>query len=162
MTRTRLGILTIALLAAAPFVLGATPRARAIPHSSPETFERTATVRVQGGIIFEGEGRIDSTVFVDGGVTIGGTTAQYAVVGHQLSDAGRPQMAIETRVITMSSNTATYVFKEAFAYPPICTCGDTTITTPVACSANTPTVTQVVLFSIGASAVVNVICIGAR
>ncbi len=134
------------------FALAATPRVRAIPHESAENFSNT--------VIFNSPTKGTVTVERPGAAT--GAAAQPVLTMHQISDAGVAEMAVETRVITMSSNTATYTFNKPFAHAPVCTCGDTTITTPVACSANAATSTQVVVFSIGASAVVNVICVGAR
>ena len=128
----------------ATLAIAAIPKTTAILHVSPETWEGA------------------SAVLKFNGTTAPTINAANIATTHVPSDAGTAPLAIETRVITMSSNTATYTFATAFSYAPICTCGDTTTTTPVACSANAATATQVVIYSIGAAAVVNVICVGAR
>lgn len=105
-------------------------------------------------------------VAFDGGAVDFATAPTIAdkniVTSHTLPDAGVAPLALEMHKLIMSSNTATYTFATPFTGIPICTCSDTTVTTPVACSANAATTTQVVLYSIGASAVVNVICVGVR
>ena len=80
---------------------------------------------------------------------------------HAMSDGGvnAPQ-AIETAVVTLSGGTATYTFQTAFAFAPVCVCSDTA-GSALACSTNSATASQVVLFGT-VSDVINLICIGAR
>ena len=135
----RNAIFAFALAFIATFAMGAQPRTTAIPHVSPEDF----TNRVTFGSTLP--------------PTIG---AKNIVTSHTLPDAGVAPQAIEVNRITLSGGTFTYTFATAFSAVPTCVCSDIA-TTAAACSASGATASQVVLKG-GATASLDVICVGAR
>lgn len=151
-------------------VEGAQPKTNPIPHVSPEKFSNTVYVegavvtgsnaRVDGPLYLDGGIILNGALFVDGGLTIGGTIAQKAAVGHLQQDGGRPALAIESGIVTLSGGTATFTFAEAFSYAPICVCNDTA-TTAAAADCSGASTTQVVPKG-GTTATIAFICVGPR
>lgn len=123
-------------------VQGAQPRTNPIPHVSPERFENSLLVIT---------GQDGGTLTMDG---------RPPVVSHVLPDAGSAPLAIETHRVILSGGTFTYEFATAFAGIPTCVCSDIA-TTAAACSASGTTTAQVVLKG-GATATLDVICVGVR
>ncbi len=123
-------------------VTGAQPRTTPIEHISPELFRNSVIVQsaADGG-----------TLSVDG---------QKVPSVHLLPDAGNTAQAIEHNTVTLAAGTFTYTFAQPFTGVPVCVCSDTAATAAAA-SCNAATASNVVVKG-GATAAVNVICIGAR
>lgn len=121
------------------FAIAAIPRTKAIEHVSPEDFKNTVTFTAALPPLID---------------------AKNVVTTHTLPDAGVAPQAIEVNRITLAAGTYTYVFATAFAAIPTCVCSDIAATA-AACSASGTSTTQVVLKG-GATAVLDVICVGAR